>query len=101
MAPNRSGPEVAGAIAAPARNPPAEFVVVPMVGYGALRPTHLQHVNLGWVGLSKQVYGYLEELLDSIATHDDVVFMTGEQILDWYLGQPVVADGARRDRPSR
>jgi len=31
--------------------------------------------------------GYLEELLDTIGTHNDVVFMTGEQILDWYVGQ--------------
>jgi allantoinase len=32
--------------------------------------------------------GYLEELLDAIRGHDDVVFMTGAQILDWYLAQP-------------
>ena len=39
--------------------------------------------------------GYLEELLDAIAKHDDVVFMTGEQILDWYLGQPIAAGQVR------
>jgi len=31
--------------------------------------------------------GYLEELLDAIRQHDDVVFMTGAQILDWYVSQ--------------
>jgi peptidoglycan/xylan/chitin deacetylase (PgdA/CDA1 family) len=31
--------------------------------------------------------GYLEELLDAIRSHDDVIFMTGEEILDWYCGQ--------------
>ena len=31
--------------------------------------------------------GYLEELLDTIVTHDGVMFMTGEQILDWYVAQ--------------
>jgi allantoinase len=31
--------------------------------------------------------GYLEELLDAIREHDDVVFMTGAQILDWYVSQ--------------
>jgi len=31
--------------------------------------------------------GYLEELLDVIREHDDVVFMTGAQILDWYVIQ--------------
>jgi hypothetical protein len=36
--------------------------------------------------------GYLEELLDAISTHDDVVFMTGEQILDWYIGQTTAGD---------
>ena len=39
--------------------------------------------------------GYLEELLDAIAERDDVVFMTGEQILDWYLGCRVAAGQAR------
>jgi allantoinase len=33
--------------------------------------------------------GYLEELLDAIAKHDDVMFMTGEQILDWYVSQTI------------
>jgi peptidoglycan/xylan/chitin deacetylase (PgdA/CDA1 family) len=32
--------------------------------------------------------GYLEELLDSIGKCDDVVFMTGAKILDWYAGAP-------------
>lgn len=31
--------------------------------------------------------GYLEELLDAIRSHDDVIFMTGEEIADWYRGQ--------------
>jgi allantoinase len=31
--------------------------------------------------------GYLEELLDAIREHDNVVFMTGAQILDWYVSQ--------------
>jgi allantoinase len=31
--------------------------------------------------------GYLEELLDAIREHDDVVFMTEAQILDWYVIQ--------------
>ena len=39
--------------------------------------------------------GYLEELLDQIVKHDDVVFMTGEQIVDWYLGQPLAAGQVR------
>ena len=43
--------------------------------------------------------GYLEELLDQIVKHDDVVFMTGEQIVDWYLGQPLAAGQVRRDGP--
>jgi hypothetical protein len=39
--------------------------------------------------------GYLEELLDAIAKHEDVMFMTGEQILDWYLGRPIGAGRVR------
>ena len=39
--------------------------------------------------------GYLDELLDAIAKHEDVVFMTGEQILDWFLGQPIAAGQVR------
>jgi hypothetical protein len=35
--------------------------------------------------------GYLEELLDAIAEYDDVVFMTGAQILDWYVREPIAA----------
>ncbi|MCL4186892.1 MAG: polysaccharide deacetylase family protein [Rhodobacteraceae bacterium] len=31
--------------------------------------------------------GHLEALYDHIRGHDDVVFMTGAEILDWYLGQ--------------
>jgi peptidoglycan/xylan/chitin deacetylase (PgdA/CDA1 family) len=31
---------------------------------------------------------YFRNALAHIAGHDDVAFMTGEQILDWYLGQP-------------
>jgi peptidoglycan/xylan/chitin deacetylase (PgdA/CDA1 family) len=31
--------------------------------------------------------GYLEELLDVIAKREGVLFMTGEQILVWFLGQ--------------
>jgi hypothetical protein len=43
--------------------------------------------------------GYLEELLDTIVTHEGVVFMTGEQILDWYVGQRErAAPGANSDR---
>jgi len=38
--------------------------------------------------------GYLEELLDAISSHDDVVFMTGEQILDWFVGQTATAEHA-------
>ena len=30
---------------------------------------------------------YFREILEKIAAHDDAVFMTGEQILDWYLEQ--------------
>lgn len=35
--------------------------------------------------------GYLEELLDAIGKHNDVIFMTGEEILDWYLDQRTTA----------
>lgn len=31
--------------------------------------------------------GYLEELLDAMREKDGVVFWTGEQILEWYLGE--------------
>ena len=31
--------------------------------------------------------GYVEELLDTIRKEDGTIFMTGEQILDWYVGQ--------------
>ena len=31
--------------------------------------------------------GYVEELLDLIRKEDGIIFMTGEQILDWYVGQ--------------
>ncbi len=31
--------------------------------------------------------GYLEELLDTIRGHDGVVFMTGEEIVDWYRAE--------------
>ena len=41
--------------------------------------------------------GYLEELLDTIVTHDGVMFMTGEQILDWYVGQRE-RDALRREQ---
>jgi hypothetical protein len=39
--------------------------------------------------------GYLEELLDAIAKQDDVMFMTGEQILDWYVSQPITVGQAQ------
>ena len=29
---------------------------------------------------------YLDEALHHIAGHDDAVFMTGSEILDWHLG---------------
>ena len=38
--------------------------------------------------------GYLDELLDAIAKHDDVVFMTGV-ILDRYLRRPIAAGRVR------
>ena len=31
--------------------------------------------------------GYVEELLDLIRKEDGIIFMTGEEILDWYVGQ--------------
>jgi peptidoglycan/xylan/chitin deacetylase (PgdA/CDA1 family) len=31
--------------------------------------------------------GYVEELLDRIREEDGIIFLTGEQILDWYVGQ--------------
>lgn len=31
--------------------------------------------------------GYLEELLDHLRAHEGVVFWTGEQVLNWYLGE--------------
>jgi hypothetical protein len=30
--------------------------------------------------------GLLERLLDALIARDDVVFMQGSEILDWYLG---------------
>lgn len=30
---------------------------------------------------------YLEQLYDYILGHDEVAWMTGEEILDWYLAQ--------------
>jgi allantoinase len=35
--------------------------------------------------------GHLEALYDHILAHDEVVFMTGAEILDWYLGQGAAA----------
>ena len=35
--------------------------------------------------------GHLESLYDYILSHDDVVFMTGSEILDWYLSQDKAA----------
>ena len=36
-------------------------------------------------------FRYFRELLQTIAAHRDVAFMTGERILDWYRGQRPVA----------
>jgi peptidoglycan/xylan/chitin deacetylase (PgdA/CDA1 family) len=45
--------------------------------------------------------GYLEELLDAIRSYDDVVFMTGEQLLDWYLAESAKAGGSDRSSKPR
>ena len=39
--------------------------------------------------------GYVEELLDTIVKHDGVLFMTGEQILDWYIGERTATSKVR------
>ena len=39
--------------------------------------------------------GYVEELLDTVVKHDGVLFMTGEQILDWYIGERTATSKVR------